>query len=97
MVKADPNSLCIINNVANFDKELISIYPNPASDRVFINTNKTINTIMIYDILGNQVANYGQVNNNQYTIDINNWASQMYIVKIIFEDNSISNQKLIKE
>jgi hypothetical protein len=97
MVKADPNSLCIINNVANFDKELISIYPNPASDRVFINANKTINTIMIYDILGNQVAHYVQVNNNQYTIDINSLASQMYIVKIIFEDNSISNQKLIKE
>jgi hypothetical protein len=97
MVKADPNSLCIIDNVANFNKEIINIYPNPASDKVFINTNKTINSIVIYDILGNQVAHYEQVNNNQYTLDVNDLLAQIYIVKIVFVDNSIANKKLIIE
>ncbi|HNT70058.1 MAG TPA: lamin tail domain-containing protein [Bacteroidales bacterium] len=97
MVKADPNSLCIIDNVANFNKEIINIYPNPASDKVFINTNKTINSIVIYDILGNQVAHYEQVNNNQYTLDVNDLLAQIYIVKIVFVDNSIVNKKLIIE
>jgi hypothetical protein len=97
MVKADPNSLCIINNVADFNKEIINIYPNPASDKVFINTNKTINSIVIYDILGNQVAHYEQVNDNQYIIDVNNLLAQIYIVKIVFVDNSIANKKLIIE
>ena len=97
MVKADPNSLCIIDNVANFNKEIINIYPNPASDKVFINSNKDINSIFIYDILGNKVAHYEQVNNNQYIIDVNNLLAQIYIVKIIFVDNSIANQKLIIE
>jgi len=97
MVKADPNSLCIIDNVADFNKEIINIYPNPASDKVFINTNKTINSIVIYDILGNQVAHYEQVNDNQYIIDVNNLLAQIYIVKIVFVDNSIANKKLIIE
>ncbi|MDI3544976.1 MAG: hypothetical protein PWP68_393 [Rikenellaceae bacterium] len=97
MVKADPNSLCIIDNIANFNKEIVNIYPNPASDKVFINTNKDINSIIIYDVLGNKVAHYEQVNNNQYIIDVNDLLAQIYIVKIIFVDNSIANQKLIIE
>ncbi|MDI6832685.1 MAG: lamin tail domain-containing protein [Bacteroidales bacterium] len=98
MVKADPNSLCIIdNNITNFNKEIVNIYPNPASDKVFINTNKDINSIVIYDILGNKVAHYEQVNNNQYIVDVNNLLAQIYIVKIVFIDNSVANQKLIIE
>jgi len=97
MVKADPNSLCIIDNIANFNKEIVNIYPNPASDKVFVNTNKDINSIIIYDILGNKVAHYEQVNNNQFIIDVNNLLAQIYIVKIVFVDNSIANQKLIIE
>jgi hypothetical protein len=43
------------------------------------------------------VAHYEQVNNNQFIIDVNNLLAQIYIVKIVFVDNSIANQKLIIE
>lgn len=95
MVKADPNSLCIIDNIADHMQGLINIYPNPASEKVYVSTNKTINSIIIYDILGNKVAHYEQVNNNQCEISLDGLLSQIYILRIIFTDSDIVNKKLI--
>jgi len=42
-------------NVETNELQELSIYPNPASDNVYISSNTTIDSIDVYDILGKQV------------------------------------------
>ncbi|MFH1051865.1 MAG: trypsin-like serine protease [bacterium] len=63
------------------------IYPNPASDKLFINTNTVFNKeseILIYDLIGNVF--YHENDNINFgknrIIDISNFASGMYYIRI---------------
>ena len=73
----------------------ISIFPNPTSDFININTDEITNfNIQIYDIVGKQIGNY----KNQKAIDISNFTAGMYLIKIIDLENNIeSSHKIIKK
>lgn len=70
----------------------ISIFPNPASSSINIETELEISKIEIFNVQGELVKTA-----NTKNISILDLASGMYFVKIIFEDNSILIKKLIKE
>lgn len=82
-------------NTNNFSiNNKISIYPNPTSDVINIQTNNTTDfNIEIYDVVGKQIGSY----KNQKSIDISNLTSGMYLIKIIdLENNLESSHKIIK-
>lgn len=63
--------------------EGVSTYPNPAKDRLTINSEtKTIRKVVLFDILGNQVAAL-QPNSLNVTINVADFASGIYIAKIL--------------
>lgn len=69
---------CILTGNTNTEnKNIISIYPNPASSQLFINykDNKKI-TIYIYDGLGNVIGTH----QNQSIINTSNYANGMYMI-----------------
>ena len=80
------------NNLVN---QNMKIYPNPNSGIFTIETN--INTqICIYDVLGNLILK--QTTNNTKTIlDITNYKSGIYFVKVLEGNKVIAMQKIIKE
>ena len=78
----------------------INIYPNPARDRVRIylkKDNNSIREIQIYNILGrnvyNQRLNYKK---NIIELDLHNLKKGIYLLNLLFEDNSIFVKKIIK-
>jgi hypothetical protein len=76
--------------------EGVSTYPNPAKDRLTINSEtKTIQKIVLFDILGNQVASL-QPNSLNVTIDVADFASGIYIAKIL-TPTGLGSIKLIVE
>ncbi|MFY9242269.1 MAG: T9SS type A sorting domain-containing protein [Polaribacter sp.] len=82
------------NNLSNIAG--IYSYPNPAKDVLtFSSKNKTINSISLYTILGNQVAVI-QPNSLKATIDVSTFASGVYIAKITTPSGS-GSMKLIIE
>lgn len=84
------------NNTSN---GLIKLYPNPATEFVYINTdNETIkyNDISLYDVLGNKTLNTVTLVNNQYVINRNGLASGIYVLKIKAEEKTYT-QKIIFE
>lgn len=74
------------------------IYPNPAKDIVYIeNTNLQFNRVEIYNIIGSLVYKASIENNTKQSIDISNFQSGNYIVRLIPKDvnGKMANQKLI--
>lgn len=69
-------------NTQSFNIESISSYPNPANDYITISSkSKTIKTITLFDILGNQVKVL-HPNALKFTMDVADLASGIYIAKI---------------
>jgi hypothetical protein len=79
------------------DNELldVSMYPNPASDRLNISASNTIKSAAIYNILGKQVMSLN-INKNSKSIDVSSLASGIYLIKYQL-DNATGTAKFIKE
>ncbi len=73
----------------------ISLYPNPASNRLNISAANTIQNAEIYNVLGKKVMNV-TINKTSESIDISNLASGVYMIKYNIE-NSIGTAKFIKQ
>lgn len=65
-----------------FNIDEVKSYPNPAKDFLTISSkNRSIETITLFDILGNQVTTL-YPNSREVTIDVSNFASGVYIAKV---------------
>ncbi len=70
----------------------ISIYPNPAKDVLYINSEKKVQTVEIYNMAGQKV-----LETKETKINTSNLKPGVYMVKVIDIDKNISTQKLIKQ
>ncbi len=77
---------------SDVDKNAISIYPNPATDYIKINTDKKISSVEIYDTTGRR-GNVGITNNE---IDVRNLKAGVYVLKVKV-DETVINKKFIKK
>lgn len=68
------------------------VYPNPASDKITISTNETINSIELYDILGHRVINErGDVT----MLNTSELKTGMYLLKINAQEKSVTKKLII--
>ena len=81
---------------SNFDHS-ITIYPNPANNYLSIGAdeNTSIDSISIYNLLGQMVKSQHINENNNITIDVSNLRSGSYIVEVKTKKGIVRN-KLIK-
>lgn len=88
-------TLAGISNNDVLSNQKISVYPNPASNRLFINANEAkISNIMIRDLNGKEVLN---TNSFIEGIDISGLNSGIYFIQITNDDGTYSSQKMNKE
>ena len=64
-----------------------NIYPNPAVDRVVIETEATIEAVTIYTLTGVMV--YSEVDFNNNTINVSDFASGVYVMKVRTENGEV--------
>ena len=88
-------SICISTSVEENSKTIQLIYPNPATDKIYISNLKEDNTLIkIYDINGRLVLE-NKISNNEY-LNISNISKGIYQIK--FEGSDWNEmRKLIKE
>ena len=71
----------------------LSIYPNPSSNIVTINSKTDpIETIILFDISGKQILDLSKVNSRNKTIDISSLSNGIYFIKV----NNQVTKKIIK-
>lgn len=71
----------------NFQSNEVSLYPNPSTDLVTINIDKTIQKVECFDLLGRK-TNINLLQNK--TISLSNLKNGHYILKITIDDNVIT-------
>lgn len=105
---ADNGKKVIINNIAvsAIDKNVLSaeqfdlaennlsIYPNPVNNRIYISSNTTITKVLVYNLFGQEVY-ASKEDKSLTTIDVSDFASGMYMVKV-FGDGFSKTKKIVK-
>lgn len=81
-------------NVRNVDADLFSVFPNPIKNRLYVNSQYTVEKITIKDVTGKLC--YEQ--EGKSNIDVSQLSSGIYLFEIKLKDNNnIYIKKLIKE
>ncbi|MBU3661574.1 MAG: T9SS type A sorting domain-containing protein [Bacteroidetes bacterium] len=81
--------------IASIEKEVMGVYPNPASNSLTIHTTKEIQSVVIYNALG-QVVLTASPNTNDVNLDIASLTNGFYTVKATI--NGVATfKKIIKE
>ena len=78
----------------SLDDNSITIYPNPTNSEVNISSENIINSIEIFNSLGQRVY-YSVVNSMEKTIDISSFTNGVYILGVNTE-NGVIRKKIIK-
>ena len=79
------------NGIENFSEDNVSIYPNPANNVVNVNATSNINTVEIFNMMGQKVAAF-DANDTNVQINTTSLNNGMYMMRITTE-NGVSNQK----
>ena len=70
------------------------IYPNPANDQVRIVSAKSIESVMVYNIMGALVETIS-VNDNNVNVNISQYNNGVYFFNIRQSDGTVSNQRVV--
>ena len=80
------------DNVIENEKNSCNIYPNPANDRLFIETESEIYDVVIYDIYGRHQVTETPSHQDKASVDLSRLNAGIYIVKINTEKGNIVKQ-----
>ena len=83
-------------NTSDFNNT-IKIYPNPSNGVITIKNNSAIelNSISVYDILGNQVQIKQLIASSDQSLDLTNLTKGIYLARIESVNGQVKTQKLI--
>jgi hypothetical protein len=80
---------------SNFTTSKVKLYPNPTSNVLNIESLGTIQTISVYNVLGQEVINKA-LNSTSTSLDVSSLNSGIYVVKTVV-DGVASSTKFIKQ
>lgn len=75
-----------------FVKDNTSIYPNPFTNSLQIQSDTAFKKLELYDVLGKQIIRQAFVNE----LDTSNLAQGMYLLRLVTEDGMVVNKKVVK-
>jgi hypothetical protein len=88
----------LANNEYTPDENYFTIYPNPSNNILHINSSlKEKYSIRIYSTSGQLIKHISDIDNNNYSIPINNLKSGLYFVQIYSNKHLICSRKLVIE
>lgn len=83
MMQGDFNANCLVlSNEADPLPEPLKIYPNPTVSEINIHTNQSIQQVVIYNALGNELYRQSNINQQQVTLPTSQLAAGLYLVEI---------------
>ena len=95
IIVLDDITLSAIVGVTENNVNLFTMYPNPASDKVMIESEVNVNRYDIYNITGELVMS-NEVDAETFTVNVENLPAGAYIIRLT-SDGIIQNRRFIKE
>ena len=77
--------------VSDLNKSTFLVYPNPTADKISVKTDKTIKSLELYDVTGKKLQSA-----ISKEMDLSRNMKGIYLIKVIFADNTTSTQKVVK-
>ena len=77
----------ITTSMEQEDNNLVSVYPNPTNDKLYITVDGNI-LVDLYNVTGEKVASYA----NQKVIDVSDLSKGLYIVKVITRTDTFTKK-----
>lgn len=74
-----------------------SLSPNPASDYIYVTDNEIISTVVIINGLGQEISRIKSINRQNIELNINEYNSGLYFIKITDVYGKIKVEKFIKQ
>jgi hypothetical protein len=72
----------------------LSIYPNPASDKLYINSGDKIREIEVYTLEGRLVISK-QISAFEFRLDVGSLRNGLYFIQIVTEEGRAASKLLI--
>ena len=91
LINIDITPLSVTENYGN----LFTMYPNPASDNVIVDSDVNVDRYDVYNVLGEKVFG-GEVNAESFNLNVKALPSGTYIIRLM-SDGMVHNRKFIKE
>ena len=67
----------------------VKIYPNPASDKLYIATETEVEEVVVYDIFGRHQVTKSPSHQGDLVVDLTNLNSGIYFVKVVTENGNV--------
>lgn len=86
-------------SIHDFKRPTFSIYPNPTSDQLYIDSDQYIGgyTVTIFDIQGKQLLSTSKDILGTLPIAIQDWKTGIYLIKIEDESGRVTAKQFIKK
>ena len=74
----------------------VSIYPNPVSDKLYIEAEAEVKEVVVYDVYGRRQVTETPSHQGNLSVDVTDLNSGVYFVKVVTE-NGEAVQRFIKK
>lgn len=79
-----------------FKETQLSLYPNPASHQVQVESPKAINSFSIHSLSGKELLRQENVNSHQVGIDLSSFQKGIYLITVIGADYTTTEQLVVE-
>ena len=85
-----------INDI-NQASALVSLFPNPSKSNVTVSYPSAINKIEVYNMVGDLVLSYENINSTIYNMNIEKFQQGIYFTKIQLKNGITVSKKIVRE
>lgn len=89
-------STCSTSGLSTEEELNVVVYPNPATDILFVTADQSMELIQLFDISGKLVLTNNVVGQTQANMDLNNLSAGSYILRVKLADGNVIEQKVEK-
>ncbi len=83
-----------ITDMIQAENILVRLFPNPAANDVYIESDRMITQVSIYNTAGLSMKIQHQGSRYTYHLDISDLQGGLYLLKVTFEDNTVKTMRL---
>jgi hypothetical protein len=91
------NCQTLANDEHIYNSDGLYYYPNPVEDILNVKSKSTIKSFAVYDVNMRLIQSINYCDKNEFTIDLKNYSSGIYLIKVIDFEGSTKQIKVIKE
>lgn len=85
----------ISHDIDQSENILIRLFPNPATNDIFIESDRIIRQVSIYNTSGIMEKMQGPDNRYTYHLDVSDLAGGLYFMKVTFNDNTVKTMRFV--